>query len=202
MTLFDIMALTLLAVSGGVGFFRGAVREMATVLALLVAAAAALWGLRFSGPLMRGMLEPVWAANVAAVLLVFVVIYIALRLIGGRIANRVQATNVLGFLDRVIGAGFGLVRSLVVLGAFHLALMAVAPPERIPQWIAGAALYPLTQAAGQVLKAFAPRGLDVADRLRPAITDAVRDGAGDPPSEEGYDVRARDDIDELVEKSR
>ena len=99
MTLFDIMALTLLAVSGGVGFFRGAVREMATVLALLVAAAAALWGLRFSGPLMRGMLEPVWAANVAAVLLVFVVIYIALRLIGGRIANRVQATNVLGFLD-------------------------------------------------------------------------------------------------------
>jgi len=202
LTLFDIMALTLLAVSGGVGFFRGAVREMATVLALLVAAAAALWGLRFSGPLMRGMLEPVWAANVAAVLLVFVVIYIALRLIGGRIANRVQATNVLGFLDRVIGAGFGLVRSLVVLGAFHLALMAVAPPERIPQWIAGAALYPLTQAAGQVLKAFAPRGLDVADRLRPAITDAVRDGAGDPPSEEGYDVRARDDIDELVEKSR
>lgn len=202
MTLFDIMALTLLAVSGGVGFFRGAVREMATVLALLVAAAAALWGLRFSGPLMRGMLEPVWAANVAAVLLVFVVIYIALRLIGGRIANRVQATNVLGFLDRVIGAGFGLVRSLVVLGAFHLALMAVAPPERIPQWIAGAALYPLTQAAGQVLKAFAPRGLDVADRLRPAITDAVRDGAGDPPSEEGYDVRARDDIDDLVEKSR
>jgi len=202
LTLFDIMALTLLAVSGGVGFFRGAVREMATVLALLVAAAAALWGLRFSGPLMRGMLEPVWAANVAAVLLVFVVIYIALRLIGGRIANRVQATNVLGFLDRVIGAGFGLVRSLVVLGAFHLALMAVAPPERIPQWIAGAALYPLTQAAGQVLKAFAPRGLDVADRLRPAITDAVRDGAGDPPSEEGYDVRARDDIDDLVEKSR
>ncbi len=202
MTLFDIMALTLLVVSGGVGFVRGAVREMATVLALVVAAAAALWGLRFSGPLMRGLLEPVWAANVAAVLLVFVVIYIALRLIGGGLANRVQATDVLGFLDRVIGAGFGLVRSLVVLGAFHLALMAVAPPERIPHWIAGAALYPLTQAAGQVLKAFAPRGLDVADRLRPAITDAVRDGAGDPPSEEGYDVRARDDIDELVEKSR
>ena len=202
MTLFDIMALTLLVVSGGVGFVRGAVREMATVLALVVAAAAALWGLRFSGPVMRGLLEPVWAANVAAVLLVFVVIYIALRLIGGGLANRVQATDVLGFLDRVIGAGFGLVRSLVVLGAFHLALMAVAPPERIPQWIAGAALYPLTQAAGQVLKAFAPRGLDVADRLRPAITDAVRDGAGDPPSEEGYDVRARDDIDDLVEKSR
>ncbi|MDP3491395.1 MAG: CvpA family protein [Phenylobacterium sp.] len=202
MTLFDIIALGLLAISGGVGFFRGAVREMATVLALLVAGAAALWGLRFSGPLLRGIVEPAWAANVAAILVVFVVIYVVLRLIGGRMADRVQATHVLGFLDRLIGAGFGLVRSLVVLGAFNLAFQAATPPERMPQWIASAALYPLTETAGEVLKAFAPKGMDVADRLRPAITGAVRDGAGDPPSEEGYDERARDDIDDLVEKSR
>lgn len=202
MTLFDLIALGLLSISAGVGFFRGAVREMATVLALLVAGAAALWGLRFSGPVLRGFVEPAWAANVAAILLVFVIVYVALRLIGGSMADRVQATDVLGFLDRLIGAGFGLLRSLVVLGAFSLAFNAATPPDRMPQWIAGAALYPLTKAAGEVLKALAPKGMDVADRLRPAIADAVRDGAGDPPSEEGYDQRAREDIDDLVEKSR
>ena len=202
MTLFDVIALALLAVSAGVGFFRGAVREMATVLALLVAAAIALWGLRLSGPLAREVMEPAWAANVAAIVVVFTVVYIVLRLLGGGLANRVQATNVLGFLDRLIGAGFGLLRSLVVLGAFSLALNAATPPERMPAWITGAALYPLTRAAGGVLKTFAPKGFDVADRLRPAISDAVRDGAGDPPSEEGYDERARDSIDELVEQSR
>ncbi|MBA4792846.1 CvpA family protein [Phenylobacterium sp.] len=202
MTLFDVIALALLAVSAGVGFFRGAVREMATVLALLVAAAAALWGLRFSGPVAREIMDPAWAANVAAVVVVFTVVYIVLRLLGGGLANKVQATDVLGFLDRLIGAGFGLLRSLVVLGAFSLALNAATPPERMPTWITGAALYPLTRAAGEVLKTFAPKGFDVADRLRPAISDAVRDGAGDPPSEEGYDERARDHIDELVEQSR
>lgn len=197
-----MIALGLLLISGGVGFFRGAVREMATVLALLVAGAAALWGLRVSGPIFREFVDPAWAANVAAVLVVFVVIYGVLRLIGGQMANQVQATQVLGFLDRTIGAGFGLVRSLAVLGAFSLAFHAATPAERIPQWIAGAALYPLTKAAGEVLKAIAPKGLDVAQRLRPAITGAVRDGAGDQPSEDGYDERARDDIDDLVEKSR
>jgi len=202
LTLFDLIALGLLSISAGVGFFRGAVREMATVLALLVAGAAALWGLRFSGPVLRGFVEPAWAANVAAILLVFVIVYVALRLIGGSMADRVQATDVLGFLDRLIGAGFGLLRSLVVLGAFSLAFNAATPPDRMPHWIAGAALYPLTKAAGEVLKALAPKGMDVADRLRPAIADAVRDGAGDPPSEEGYDQRAREDIDDLVEKSR
>lgn len=202
MTLFDLIAFSLLAISGGVGFYRGAVREMMSVLALIIAAAGALWGLRVSGPIAREMMDPDWIANVAAVLAVFIAIYVVLRLIGGRLANQVQATQFLGFLDRSMGAAFGLIRSLVVLGAFSLALQAASPPERMPQWIAGAALYPLTRAAGEVLKTFAPKGLDVADRLRPAISGAVRDGAGDPPSEEGYDDRARDDIDELVEKSR
>lgn len=196
------MALALLAISAGVGFARGAVREMLTVLALVFAAIGAIWGLRFSGPLAREIIDPAWMGNVAAVIVVFIVVYVALRLIGGHLSDRVQATNVLGFLDRSLGAAFGLVRSLVVLGAFSLGLQAATPPERMPQWIAGSALYPLAEGAGQVLKTFAPKGLDVADRLRPAFSGAARNGAGDPGPEEGYDDRARDDIDELVEKSR
>lgn len=202
MTLFDIIALTVLAVSAGVGFFRGAAREMVTVLALVAAAGAAVFGLRLTGPVMRAVVQPDWAGNVAAVLLVFVVVYIALRLLGGRLASRVQATEGLGFLDRSIGLGFGLVRALVVLGAFVLVFNAATPPERVPRWISGAALYPLTSAVAEVLKAFAPKGLDMADRLKPAIADAVRDGTRDPAPEQGYDARERGGIDDLVEKSR
>ena len=57
MTLFDLIAFSLLAISGGVGFYRGAVREMMSVLALIVAAAGALWGLRVAGPIAREMME-------------------------------------------------------------------------------------------------------------------------------------------------
>jgi membrane protein required for colicin V production len=136
------------------------------------------------------------------VLLVFVVVYLALRLIGGRIASQVQATQGLGVLDRSIGLGFGLVRALVVLGAFNLVFNAATPPERVPKWISGAALYPLTSGAAQVLKAFAPKGLDMADRLKPALRDAVREGSRDQATEQGYDAGERGRIDDLVEKSR
>lgn len=200
MTLFDIVALSLLAVSGIAGFVRGGVREMVTVLSLGAAAMIAVYALRYTGPLARKAIDPDWTANVAAVLVVFIVVYITLRLVGGALARTVQATEGLGFLDRSVGLGFGLLRALIVLGAFNLAFNAATPAERVPKWISGAALYPLTTAAGQVLKAFAPKGLDMAGRLKPAIADAV--SGGDVSAGQGYDARERSGIDDLVEKSR
>src|SRR5690606_35589207 len=104
-------------------------------------------------------------------------------------------------LDRTVGLGFGLIRALVVLGAFQLMLVAATPPERMPAWITGASLYPLTQRVGEVLKTFAPKGLDIADRMKPAFEQAVREGTHDPSSD-GYDAKARSKIDDLVESSR
>ncbi|WP_374570113.1 CvpA family protein [Phenylobacterium sp.] len=202
MTLFDIIALSLLVVSGIAGFVRGATREMVTVLALVLAAFACVYALRYTGPIARHAIHPDWMGNVGAMLAVFVVVYIVLRLLGGMLAKKIQDTEGLSFLDRSIGLGFGLLRALVVLGAFNLAFNAATPPERVPQWISGAALYPLTAGAARVLKAFAPKGLDMAGKLKPAIADAVRDGKGDSASDNGYDAHDRSVIDDLVEKSR
>lgn len=202
MTLFDIVALTILFVSAVAGFFRGAMREMVTVLALILAALASLFALRYAGPLGRGLIDPDWAGNVAAILVVFVLVYIVLRLIGGSLAARVQATEVLGMLDRTIGVAFGLIRALVVLGAFSLMFHAVTPPERVPNWMSDAALYPLTTNAGEVLKAAAPQGLDMAGRLRPALEGAVRNGSGESGAEPAYDAGERSGLDDLVERSR
>ncbi|MDP3176205.1 MAG: CvpA family protein, partial [Phenylobacterium sp.] len=143
-----------------------------------------------------------WAGDVAAVLATFVVVYIVLRLFGASLARRIKGAEVLGMLDRSVGLGFGLVRALVVLGAFNLFFNAATPPERVPRWISGATLYPLTTAAGRVLITFAPKGRDLAGRLKPAFDDAVSDGTRDTPAREGYDARERGDIDDLVEKAR
>lgn len=203
LTLFDIVALALLFVSGLFGFFRGAVREMVTVLAFVLAAMAAAFGLRFSGPVMRKLMEPDWTGNVAAVVIVFVVAYVALRLAGGGFARRVQASSTLGGLDRTIGLGFGLVRAIVVLAAFTLMFNYATPPERIPAWMSNAALYPLTTRVGEVLKAFAPKGMDMAGRLKPAIEGAVSEGLDDRRAPgAGYDARQRGRLDDLVENSR
>ncbi|MDB5467361.1 MAG: colicin production protein, partial [Phenylobacterium sp.] len=65
-TQFDLIALLILAVSGLIGFARGAMRELTTVIAFVLAVAIALLALRFTGPIARHWLHPAWIGNVAA----------------------------------------------------------------------------------------------------------------------------------------
>ncbi|WP_197425311.1 CvpA family protein, partial [Caulobacter sp. CCH5-E12] len=85
MTPFDIIAGLLLLVSGVTGWVRGASRELTSALSFIFAAAIALFGLRVTGPLFRSMMDPDWAATATAVLVVFVIVFLIVRLIGGRI---------------------------------------------------------------------------------------------------------------------
>jgi membrane protein required for colicin V production len=202
MTQLDYVIIAILAISAIVGFFRGAAREVVTVVAFLLAAMAAMFGLRFAGPIARAAINPDWAGNVAAVVVVFLAVYIILRLLGAGLVRRVKDTEVLGALDRSVGLGFGLVRAVVVLGALNLLFNAATPPEQVPSWISQAKLYPLTTASGRLLTAFAPKGVDMAGRLKPAFDKAVDDGAGDRKAAGGYDARDRKGVDDLVEKTR
>lgn len=198
MTAFDVIAALILLVSGAIGFARGAMRELVTMGALLISGAAAIFGLRFTGPLFRSFIEPSWAGTTAAVLVVFVILYILLRLVGANLTQRIHETQTLGMLDRSIGVGFGLIRALVVLGAFNLVFHAATPEDRTPRWVTNSALWPLSEVSGKALKSFAPKGGKMAGQLAPAIEKAVRDGARD----EGYDADQRRSVDDLVEKSR
>ena len=203
---FDIVVLAILLTSAGFGFVSGATREMVRALSFVLAAVIAIYSLRWTGPIGRDLIDPDWGGTVLAGLVVFVVVYAALRIAGGGLARGIQSTQVLGILDRTVGLGFGLLRALVVLGALHLAFNAATPPDRVPKWMTGAAFYPLTSAAAKALKAFAPKGLDMAGKLAPSIGDAVREGSatdrGDSADAQGYDPRERRRLDDLVEKSR
>lgn len=177
MTVFDYGAGLLLLVSGLVGLVRGATRELTTVLALVLAAVIAVFALRFSGPLARHSIHAAWLANTAAILFVFILAYVVLRLIGGMLSRGVQQTALSG-VDRGLGLGVGVVRALVVLGGFILLVNAATPPERMPKWITSAKLYPLASASGEALRRFAPRSLKVARHVGPILEDAA---AGEPP---------------------
>jgi membrane protein required for colicin V production len=202
MTQFDYAVLIVFLVSAVVGFARGAAREVVTVTAFLAAAMAAMFGLPFAGPVARQLIDPDWAGNVAAGVALFLVVYLILRFIGAMIVRRIQSTQVLGTLDRSIGLGFGLVRAFIVLGALNLMFNAATPPERVPAWISEAKLYPLTSASGRLLAAFAPKGKELAERLKPALAEAAHDGGRDSGADGSYDARERRQIDDLVEKSR
>lgn len=203
---FDIIVLSILVASAGLGFIQGAAREMVSVISFLIAAVAAIYGLRFTGQIGRALIDPDWAGTAAAMAVTFVVVYAGLRLLGAGFTRGIQQAPVLGILDRTVGLCFGLVRAFVFLGACNLAFTAATPPSLMPGWLTGATFYPLTQTAGAVLRAFAPKGLDMAGKLTPALGEAVREGSanpkGDSAGRHGYDARERGGIDDLVEKSR
>ena len=201
-TQFDLIVAVLLLLSAAVGFARGATREIAALIALVGAAAFAMYGLPVFSPMVRHIVHPDWLAAVATLVLVFLVTYILLRLIGGALARQIQQSNFVGMLDRSIGLVIGLVRGLIVLGALNLMFNAATPKDLQPHWIIGATTWPLAQNMGRLLTALAPQGLDVAGRLKPAFDRAVGDALGDRPVTDGYDARQRGEIDDLVEKSR
>jgi membrane protein required for colicin V production len=193
-TQFDLIALLILALSGLIGFARGAMRELTTVIAFVLAVAVALLALRFTGPLGRHWLHPAWVGNVTALLAGFLISYIAIRIVGAGLTRRVHEVHALGGADRVVGLGIGLIRGFVILGVFQLVFAAATPRERMPQWISQAALYPAASDSAQVLKALEPGGLAVAGKLAPTLKNAVTDdGQSDSPS---------DSANKSVEKAR
>jgi membrane protein required for colicin V production len=200
MQAFDIIAGLLLLTSAITGLMRGAVREVVGVMSFIIAVVASLAGLRFSGPLFRGFIEPPWMGTAAAVLAVFGLVYLFLRLIGGGMTRRVQNHGALGALDRSIGAGFGLIRALVVLGLFNLLFNLVLSGGG-PTWVREARLFPLSEASGKVLKVFAPKASDLGGRIVPAVRKMVTEGATSDPKE-GYSAGDRRSLDDLVERTR
>lgn len=222
MTLFDLIAGAILLISALVGYNRGAVRELVTVLAFSLAALAAVFLLPFSGPIARQSVHPAWAGNTTAIVVVFILAYIGFRYAGGYLAGKLHQRAALGAIDRSIGLGFGILRALIFLGVFYMVFNAATPAERIPDWIAKGKLYPLARASGQALETFAPKGMKAAGRLGPSLGEAVKDGItatdeqprGAPakpaprrpqaaqPKGPSYGDSARDTLDSVVERTR
>jgi membrane protein required for colicin V production len=200
MQAFDIIAGLLLLTCVITGLVRGAVREVVGVMSFILAVLASLAGLRFSGPVFRGVIEPAWMGTAVAVLAVFGLTYLLLRLLGAGMTRRVQGQAAFGALDRAIGAGFGLIRALVLLGMFNL-LLALVTGGGGPTWVREAKLFPLTEASGKVLKVFAPKAGDLGGRIVPTVRKMVTEGATSAPKE-GYSARDRRVMDDLVERAR
>ena len=180
MSLFDLAAGLVLIVSAAVGWIRGASREVATVAAIVIAAVVALAALRFTGPVARHAIATPWIANIAAILVVFVAAYILLRVLAAALTRQLHQTSGLGGLDRTVGAGFGVARALVLLGLANLTINAIVPPDRMPAWISGAWLYPVSSVSGHALKVFAPQGARLAHSVEPVVGKAIaNDGQDD-----------------------
>jgi len=211
--MFDLIVISVLVVSALIGMVRGAVKELITVAAFVLAAVLTIFTLALTSPIGRRLIDPDWLGTVTVIVLVFLASYVVLRLLGGVLTSRVRSVDTVGFLDRVVGVGFGLIRAMVVLGVFNLAFHIATPPERAPVWVIGSRSYPLTEMAGQTLQVVFQKGAMVFGEVSPTFQNPLAspdpdaksktdDKSQDKASERGYDPGARKKMDDLVEKAR
>ena len=179
MTGFDVFAILVILASAAAGWVRGGTREIITLLSFVLAAFIALVALPLTAPLGRALVNPDWAGTISAAVGSFLLIYFGIRIFGSILSKRAQAHPQLGGIDRILGVFVGAARSLILLGAIHLVVVAAMPGERTPRWLSEAALGPVTAGAARVIQIVLPGIGRGADALTPVVTSSVSQGFSD-----------------------
>lgn len=179
MTGFDAFAILVILASAGAGWIRGGTREIVSLLSFVLAAVLALISLPLTSRVGRGLIDPDWAGTVFAAVLTFLILYFGIRILGSALSKGAKGHPMLGGVDRLIGVLIGIGRSLVLLGAIHLVVVAALPGERTPRWLSEAALQPLSAGAARMIQIVLPGIGRGADALTPVVDSSVRRGFSD-----------------------
>jgi membrane protein required for colicin V production len=156
-TVLDIFVFVLLIGGAAIGFVRGFVHEIISLLAWVVAIAMLKL---FHTQLWTGLTGNVVASPAAAAVLAFAILFvpsfIAVKLLARAIGGRTRRHAVLGPFDRVLGGGFGLLKGLLgATLAFLLANLAIdmiwGPQSDRPAWMLQSRTYPLLNSSGRAI---------------------------------------------------
>jgi len=155
MSALDIFVVLLLLGGGAIGFVRGFVYELLSLLAWV--AAIAMLSL-FHGQLssgLDGIVDGYAAAAILAFALLFVPTFIVVKLLARSIGGRTRR-SILGPVDRVLGGGFGVIKGLLAATLFFLFAnlttdLIYGPDAERPEWMTSSRTYPLLNASGRAI---------------------------------------------------
>jgi membrane protein required for colicin V production len=118
MNYLDIVLAILLILSAINGFVKGFVEELAGLVALILGIWAAL---RFSDRVAQWLIDQFnWTfehLNIIAFFITFILVVILVNLIGSWVNKMVKAVS-LGFINRLAGLAFGVIKGALVLSIF------------------------------------------------------------------------------------
>src|SRR3954453_6648727 len=157
MTALDIFVFILLIGGAAVGFVRGFVHEVISLLAWVVAVAMLKL---FHTQLWTGLINSFHSSSAAAAVLAFAILFIPtfvlVKLVARQLGGRTRRHAVLGPFDRVLGGGFGALKGLLGATLFFLLAnlatdMVYGPEAERPAWMSHSRTYPLLNASGRAI---------------------------------------------------
>jgi membrane protein required for colicin V production len=156
----SLLDLLLTAIVGGsvvLGFLAGFARAGIGFLAVITGVLFGFWFYGIPAGWIHKYVSSVAFSNLAGFLVVFVAC-VALGGLIGKLLSKLFKWTGLSWLDRMMGAGFGLVRGALAAVAFVSVLMAFTP-KPVPNWMTGSFLLPYAIDASNIIASLAPRAL-------------------------------------------
>lgn len=209
-TVIDPIVLAVLFVSAVYATYRGFVSETLSIFAWAAAAFATL----FFGPKLAPVTRTLFSTPFVGVLVgyaaIFLAVLIPLSFMSFRFAQSVKNSQV-GTLDRSLGAVFGVVRGLAIIGLAYIAFSSVVAVKNQPDWIAGAKTLPLIQISSEALLSLVPdqhlgAAPSQAEAARPAPapsgtvpTPAPKPATAKKHRQKAYGAKERRELDRLIE---
>lgn len=175
LTAFDAGVLIIILLSMLFAFGRGFVTVALSLAAWVGAFFIATGGFTYAQSYGRELIQPKELADILVLVLLFFASLALLRWMADWIGRAVKDSPV-GFLDRSLGALFGLARGAVIVSLAFLAYSKFTDPEDEPVWIQEAKLRPIVAWSAEMAEksVYAVLGEDTPDRGQ-AILEQTRD---------------------------
>lgn len=189
LTALDVGIGVLVLISAILATARGLTREILSLATWAGSAAVAIYMWQFQPQIARGFIAEPLVADIATVVVSFIVALIVLHLITMRIADFVVDSKI-GPLDRTLGFIFGVLRGIliaiviVIFGTWLLGATGPGGQDRLPAWAQNSRSLPVLEDLGDRLIALLP------DDLERQVIDILQRGVGGDdaiPLEEGTD---------------
>jgi len=220
-TFVDLLVVLIILGSMGYAIWKGFIAESLSIVAWAAGAFAALYLGQWVGTMLFGLIGTWWISVIAGYALVFLAIFIPLSFAAYRIADNVRRSAV-GPIDRILGATFGVVRGLAIVGIAYLMFTAFVKIDDQPGWLTRARTLPLIQTSAEVVMALVPdhhtfQGQRAPDQHAGPAPKSIRDLIQGPspaayrppdppkpakphkPGKKGYGVKDRRELDRLFE---
>lgn len=158
LTAFDVGIGILVLISAILATARGLTREVLSLATWAGSAAIAIYMWQYHPEIARGYIQEQIVADVATVVVTFIIALIVLHLITMRIADFVVDSRI-GPLDRTLGFVFGVLRGIVI-GVVAVIFGVWLMGSHLPSWAANSKSLPILQGFGDSMIAALPPNLE------------------------------------------
>jgi membrane protein required for colicin V production len=156
LTSFDWFLVAMVVVSGLMAFRRGLVRMLFSLAGLIAGILLASWNYLRVGIWLQRWIASATAAQIVAFVAILLGVMLVFSIAAGLVRRTVQAVG-LGFMDRLLGAGIGVLRGVLLGVSAMMALAAFAPGLG---WAKSSVLAPYFLAGAHAVSFVVPHGFE------------------------------------------